>query len=621
VEQLIESQRYTKALPTPEEVARNPELLISDHLAFLLKAHGLIGVSLNMFGPNVASGFAPFEESDDHIAQRRLRIREFLLKINQENKELDFIAIQESWLDESDAAFFEQNGFNALKNGELTLLYKTKGKLTLKENTVVNLRGVFGEVQRVVFTVQEPNKEPRDVMLFNCRAGYSELPYEHEACINQLLQSGDAVIVVGDFNVHIAPTHGNRQNIVTGIACQNFRERKGAGCDWTDGAFTGVVKEDKEGKPFVHAEQVSITLIDPQTGLPADTTIPVLNSEFQKNEAQRLRMCIQIGKSKYTQFEKELQRNLGREDHNVRAEMSIRSAANAFNERGVMIRFMKEDKTVYEKLCKEIKGLEFNLVDGDTGPIPIVTMSVSTFVEVQEWFFRLFNSARNKAQTAPAFCPLSFCSPLFQLQSKLTELEDNGKCVEPCRQVKSELNELVGSSNPLTSMFAKIIMANYYLRFSEYSLEDLEKMKVNERELPAYIIRPTHLSWCIALCRELMGALTPEFVDRLSEQERNFLSNNLSNLCDNFRTVIDLVRDDLAKMYRLLDKVRDIKDEGNLSALHHENAAAALKECVLLEKEFAKLKELPFTPNRGVVFIKKIDRGDLLKPSSGCNLM
>ncbi len=570
---------YSPALPTVEQVQKNPELLFSDHLPVIFKALGLTISSWNILNPNLFSGFAPYLEDQEAEEHRFTRIGFAINQIISKNKGLDIILLQEAnwgaeekWqsllTEENIKDGWEMAASNNPKS-EYKLLYKKSDKLSLIECDskvcIEKLQNVFGDLQKARFQIRE-GENIKEVTIFNVHPGHNDFPELPENAITTLLYAKESVIVAGDFNIRIAPISYEAKNIVTVMTNCGFRDEVNAGCDWTDGAFF------RGPDNFIH--QANTTILNPSTGEPLAAEpikLELWESEFQRKELLCPRHVVRLDHSfSEPKIESVQALQLFLRTKFKEEKILVRMSTNAFN---------KKYFCLPVKLAQEVSA-KLNLPEDEKKLLPHLSMKY--FIQVQEFFFRHFNAEANAKFFKPGIdeqiCPdhYSFHLPsiLHQQILKLDKLKDNGESVEACRAIKKILKSYTEVLDPIAAAFSKIILANYYLSFSEYSVVEFTQMIKDEKHVPDCIIRPTHFSLAIELYVDVMKTV--------KEIECNLniewvLGYGLDQLGRNIIAIHQATCDNFAQLIRFYDKAMGIKITEQSGALHHQQASDILE--------------------------------------------
>jgi hypothetical protein len=202
----------------------------------------------------------------------------------------------------------------------------------------------------------------------------------------------------------------------------------------------------------------------------------------------------------------------------------VRFCANALNQRAVAIKLSEELKELNSTLIEQYrkKGCAVEYTEAGTGPlVPVLILpfeQVRSFVEdCRGHFVWLFESRiGQEAILLPHTLPrrLQVCAhDMNQL------LPDDGLHVEESRVLKQRIKKWVELDCIPTQLFAKVLLANYYLRFSEYSHSEISEV-LRHTPHPEKMIRYTHFVAAIDLYRDVYDLLIKSlWIKTLSDRE------------------------------------------------------------------------------------------------------
>lgn len=379
--------RLHELFPTPEEIRANPELMLSDHLPIMaeltfndghppLTQHTKFNVlSWNVLAPNGANGvLGNLEDADqwEHPGQstaRYKRIAQALKKAVLELK-IDVICLQEARMDCLEAplkeAFKGMQWEIASQEKSLITCYLRRHELlseTLDNST--DQESIYSSL----FRTQNKGGETFTVEVHNVHGDFNYFPRQKEQVYGDLLRrsQADLAVLAGDTNSRVAPCHGTRQNIVTGLVPRAFIPKwLSQGSQYPD--YPDLIAVKHNGDPI---QQADINVVNPYTG---KVHAPGLNRDrfLQHGEALRVEfqeyrpvLCLDaqqyavMSKELFgdeitlSEFEQELRQDFGRDD------IEVYHTARADNARGIMVRFPIDYKATVDKFeqCENVVSL------------------------------------------------------------------------------------------------------------------------------------------------------------------------------------------------------------------------------------------------------------------------
>ncbi len=300
--------RLHPLFPTVEEV-KNGTPFLSDHLPQLIKSPKLNIVTWNIHAPDAATSGFSAEEKEKDIIERGNRIIDAIIKIINNQKNLDIILLQEVFLlgplfndrlkkelASKDWSFIEppQDGARNL----LTLFDKNKVTVkNLSETTVGKLR--YNGIERIINSLstyqQEIFKHQTHAMAVQKKYDSNTLFHVHwpqSGILSSLIKllkillDISGTIVAGDFNNRI-PNNSNQELGIGNVVNQNLTQKNIQSVNFTDGGF--CYKDfhelsDDYDDDYNSLCQLNTEILNPETGmkyqlLPINDLIPI---EFHK---------------------------------------------------------------------------------------------------------------------------------------------------------------------------------------------------------------------------------------------------------------------------------------------------------------------------------------------------
>lgn len=532
------SARLHPHLPTAAEIQASPELLMSDHLPCLFRIPlsekktqaALKILSANIYQPNLASGFTPFYE--DRV-QYEARAERLIAAIKRwvDTTQADAVFLQETWFDQKDeVALLRLLGDQWIAVGEAdtTAMYLNAAKMTLEGEPVTQ-----DGIRRCEVIV-----EGKKYTLGCAHLGHENFPPRTEKTIQKFLSSFRNSILVGDFNSRCVPVSTEPQFLVNNVVSANFRDGVGQGADWTDGAFCSLESEQNRVRQIV-PQSLSFEgewIESPQLDWAVLT-------DFQHQELKQFRPFLHVDQhhieAKIDDFltVKELEALLPGE------RTLVRMAANAINERRLAIRLspeLSEQNTILIERYRNIDGCSVQFVEGGMKPFCVVMIPFDGVREFFQDYQDCFTWTIQDPTVGKRTLPCSYPVELVRLCHSLDQfLPDDGTHLEACRAFRSRIKQIEQSHVLTTQLFSRILLANYYLHYSEYSSEELARVNPqNYERAPEKMMRHTHIQFAINLFLGVCEQLSrPEWVEHLSKSEIGILMSELNCLAKNIALV------------------------------------------------------------------------------------
>ena len=297
-------KRIHPLFPTRSEVADNPDIAYSDHLAVL--AHVPVGnkqlnlLSWNVLGPNAKSGihYRPNNsneewETQEQLDQRLTRIAKAIVEMVKVNK-VHVICLQEApnELVAKLSALINKKELPmqapvASGTGSITLIHNDIEMQSEKFKRGASFLGV--DMQNVQSFELKFNGHA--VLLHNVHSQYYDTPNYHEGFYSELLhnEDKDVSIVIGDTNTHVAPINSSSRNIITGavpwVANSIYNiDQSIQLSDFPDACF---YRDEKDKK----IKQVDIQVVDHHSGNPLQLAD---GGSLNPNKETLWRICIDL---------------------------------------------------------------------------------------------------------------------------------------------------------------------------------------------------------------------------------------------------------------------------------------------------------------------------------------
>lgn len=368
-----EKPRIHPSFPTPVESAANPELAYSDHLPILATVPlsentGLSVISLNILGGVHMSGVhhPNSRETDEGITARYTRMADGLKKaINLHD--VDVVMLQEAdSRPDAEKEPYILPILRAIFGDEWEVMLPvddrtfSRGLVTCYRKTRWALVSQDLDSKNRIHTIHlKQEASDKVVSVSNIWGNFEHSPVSLERqcknALNPTRRHADISVIIGDTNSRIAPLDGEVRNIVTGAIPLAINEENGVPQgvqtpDHPDGGFY----RDADGK--IHQLQTSILCYSSGEVLEDKRSL----GEVSPSLEQRMVMCLDdsfktqkiFGERTLFEYEDYLKEQFNNRD------LIVRLSTNAFNQKGVGIRFPL-------RLAKTLEFIKIQLADSN----------------------------------------------------------------------------------------------------------------------------------------------------------------------------------------------------------------------------------------------------------------
>lgn len=561
-------QPYHTLLPTPEMLHEGKAVLYSDHLPQLFRVGQINCLTWNILHPALASGYAPFNDASliDNTKEKtgtelnqanveKIKLRAGFISdslvVMGKKQQLHIITLQESFLD---ATQLQELCSRLGGKWECKFNSENPRAVILFDNNCLQFQQVLA-TEFILTVYLHYSNDSKDIILHNVHFKHQELPFDTEAETLRLLHCITAIpgtksIVIGDFNSRIPPINLEQRLIVTGVTPKYFRDAAVQGCDWTDACFT---LDNNESKP----SQIDGETIHPITGekFQDNNCTPVSYQHVtlaQQIELRRLRPSMDITEQYKTlsiqgylleEMEAQLRNTL--EDPTLK----IRLAVNAYNQRGFVI-VSKAPVNYREHFPRDI--VTYTDEKSNT-EFTIMCCGHDKFNEFYNWVLRLKTA---KIKYSSGF----FSTSIFQSDTSIPEnllslscfdnfLPEKPNGVDTMRKLKEQIRSFTSRGSEFTKLCAKLVLANYFLHFTEYDTN--ERNNMGNPKIP--LLRPSHFLFAMSEYINMCALFAKVSVNAFTPLQRQIIKENLIELGKNILVVYATFNATLSKQVELFE--------------------------------------------------------------------